>query len=365
MGASTSTALRAEYEYEGRKAWNGSPSHPNQKSSLFPPRGPIGLILSTAMKTNRRRFVALSALAAASAALPAAAADRKSVVGVSLLSLANPFFRDLGDAMRSEAAKYGLEVNVVSGDFDAARQRNQVSDFIVRKVAAIVLSPCDSKAVGTAIAEANRAGIPVFTVDIASLGGGKVVSHVATDNLGGGHLAGQAMIEALGGKGKVAILDHPEIESVLLRTRGFEAELATQRKEKGVTIEVVAKLPGGGAKDKSFKAAEDLLQSHPDLAGIFAINDPSALGAVAALEKAGRLKQVRIVGFDGMPEGRRAIQTGQIYADPVQFPDRIGSTAVQQIRKYLDGDDVKPEILIPTALYRKADADRDPTLKSR
>jgi ribose transport system substrate-binding protein len=316
------------------------------------------------MKTNRRRFVALVAATTASTLpLPALAADRKPVIGVSLLTLANPFFVDLGEAMKREAAKHGMDVQVVSGDFDAARQRNQVADFIVRKVAAIVLSPCDSKGIGTAIAEANRAGIPVFTVDIASLGGGKVVSHVATDNLGGGRLAATALIEALGGKGKVAILDHPEIESVLMRTRGFEEELARQKREKGVTIEVVAKLPGGGAKDKSFKATEDLLQSHADLAGIFAINDPSALGAVAALEKAGRLSKVRVVGFDGMPEGKQAIRTGQIYADPVQFPDRIGTMTVQQIRKYLDGDDVKPEILIPTALYRKADAEQDPTLR--
>ncbi len=314
----------------------------------------------------RRRLVLTLGLAVllGTAWVPgAAAADKKARIGVSLLTLTNPFFRDLGEAMKTEAAKHGMEVVLVSGEFDAAKQRNQVADFIVQRFAAIVLSPCDSKAVGTTIAEANKAGIPVFTVDIASLGGGKVVSHIATDNLGGGRLAAQAVIEALGGKGKVAILDHPEVESVILRTRGFEEELERQRREKGVTLQVVAKLPGGATKDRSFKAAEDLLQSHPDLNGIFAINDPSALGAVAALEKAGRLAQVKVIGFDGMPEGKAAIKAGQMYADPVQFPDRIGTTAVQQIRKYLEGDDVPAEILIPTALYRKADAERDPSLK--
>jgi len=292
-----------------------------------------------------------------------AAPVKKAQIGVSLLTLTNPFFRDLGEAMKDEAAKHGMEVVLVSGEFDAAKQRNQVADFIVKRSAAIVLSPCDSKAVGTAIAEANKAGIPVFTVDIAALAGGaKVVSHVATDNLGGGRLAAQAIIEALGGRGKVAILDHPEVESVMLRTKGFEEELAKQKQEKGVNIQVVAKLPGGGTKDKSFRAAEDLLQAHPELNGIFAINDPSALGAVAALEKGGKLAQVKVVGFDGMPEGKQAIKTGQIYADPIQFPDQIGRTAVQTIRKYLDGDDVVSETLIPTALYRKADAEKDPAL---
>jgi ribose transport system substrate-binding protein len=293
-----------------------------------------------------------------------AAPVKKAQIGVSLLTLTNPFFRDLGEAMKDEAAKHGMEVVLVSGEFDAAKQRNQVADFIVKRSAAIVLSPCDSKAVGTAIAEANKAGIPVFTVDIAALAGGtKVVSHVATDNLGGGRLAAQAMIEALGGRGKVAILDHPEVESVMLRTAGFEEELAKQKQEKGVNIQVVAKLPGGGTKDKSFRAAEDLMQAHPELNGIFAINDPSALGAVAALEKGGKLAQVKVVGFDGMPEGKQAIKAGQIYADPIQFPDKIGRTAVQIIRKYLDGDDVPSQTLIPTALYRKVDAEKDPALK--
>lgn len=293
-----------------------------------------------------------------------AAPAKKAQIGVSLLTLTNPFFRDLGEAMKDEAAKHGMEVVLVSGEFDAAKQRNQVADFIVRRSAAIVLSPCDSKAVGTAIAEANKAGIPVFTVDIAALAAGvKVVSHVATDNLGGGRLAAQAMIEALGGKGKVAILDHPEVESVILRTKGFEEELTKQRQEKGVNIQVVARLPGGGAKDRSFRAAEDLLQAHPDLNGIFAINDPSALGAVAALEKSGKLAQVKVVGFDGMLEGKQAIKAGQIYADPIQFPEKIGRTTVQIIRKYLDGDDVPSETLIPTALYRKADAEKDPAVK--
>lgn len=292
-----------------------------------------------------------------------APAAPKPQIGVSLLTLTNPFFRDLGEAMKTEAAQHGLEVVLTSGEFDAAKQHHQVSDFIVKRVAAIVLSPCDSKAVVTAVAEANRAGIPVFTVDIAALGGGKIVSHIATDNLGGGRLAAQALIEAVGGKGKVAILDHPEVESVLLRTKGFDEELARQTKEKGVTMQVVARLPGGATKDKSFKATEDLLQAHPDLVGIFAINDPSALGAVAALEKAGQLGKIKIVGFDGMPEGKQAIKKGQIHADPIQFPDRIGQKAIELIRKYRDGDDVPASLLIPTALYRRGDAEKDPTLR--
>jgi len=294
----------------------------------------------------------------------AAQAKKKPTIGVSLLTMTNPFFLDLGAAMKDEAAKHQMDVILTAGEFDPAKQHHQVSDFITRRVDAIVLSPCDSKSIGTAIAEANKAGIPVFTVDIAALASGaKVVSHVATDNFGGGKMAATAMIEALGGSGKVAILDHPEVESVILRVKGFEAELAAQKKVGSTGIQVVAKLPGGGAKYKSFKATEDVMQAHPDLNGIFASNDPAALGAVAALEKAGKLGQVKIVGFDGMPEGKQAIKAGKIYADPIQFPDRLGRESVQGIVKYLAGDDVPPTVLIPTALYRKKDGESDPKLK--
>jgi ribose transport system substrate-binding protein len=309
-------------------------------------------------------FLFLSLLLFFAAPSPGADKKPKATIGVSLLTLAHPFFQDLSAALRDEAAKNGMEVIMTAGEFDAAKQRNQVSDFIVRRVNAIVLAPCDSKAIGTAIAEANKAGIPVFTADIASLSkDGKVVSHVATDNLAGGRLAAQALIEALGGKGKVAIVDHPEVESGMLRTKGFDEELAKQKTEKGVTMEVVARLPGGGVKDRSYKVTQDLLQAHPDLAGIFAINDSTAMGAVAALEKAGKLDRVKVVGFDGDPEGKAAIKAGRIYADSIQFPDKIGRTTVQNIIKYLDGEDVPPQTLIPTALYRKADAEKDPTVK--
>ena len=297
---------------------------------------------------------------------PAAVAAEKSAgtIGISVLTLNNPFFKEIADSLTREVARNGYQVITVSGDFDVARQQNQVKDFIVRKVSAMVLCPCDSKAIGPAIREANRAGIPVFTADIACLDpSSKVVAHIATDNLQGGRMAADAVVEALGGKGRVGILDHPEIESVLLRTKGFEERLAELNLKPGVQVEIVAKLPGGGDKARSFKAAQDMLQAHGDLNAIFAINDPSALGARAALESAGRAEKVRIIGFDGQPEGKAAIKAGKIFADPIQFPDRIGVETARAIQKYMNGEDVPAQILIPTALYHQADAARDPSVK--
>jgi ribose transport system substrate-binding protein len=290
----------------------------------------------------------------------------KGTVGLSVLTLTNPFFKVIADSLTEEAAKHGYDVLVVSGDFDVAKQQNQVKDFIVKRVAAIVLCPCDSKAIGPAIQEANTVGIPVFTADIGCLAPGvKVVSHIATDNYSGGKQAAEAMIEALGeAGGKVGILDFNLVESCILRVKGFKEVIeAHNRKTTGGKITIVAELPGGGQKDQGYKAAEDLLQAHSDLAGIFAINDPSALGARAAFEKAGKADRVKIIAFDGQPEGKQAIKEGKIYADPIQYPDRIGRETMQAIVKHFEGEPVPAEILIPTGLYRKADGEKDPTLK--
>lgn len=303
-----------------------------------------------------------------SSATPPTSSSTKSkgTIGLSVLTLTNPFFKEIADAMTDEAAKHGYEVVTVSGEFDVARQQNQVKDFLVRKVAAIVLTPCDSKSIGTAVHEANQAGIPVFTADIACLAPGvEVVSHIATDNLGGGREAAKAMIEALGENGgKIIILDFKQAESCLLRVQGFKEVIAQHnRAHPASRINIVAELPGDGQKDKGYKAAEDALQAHPDLVGVFAINDPSALGARAALEKAGKAEQVKFVAFDGQPEGKQAIKEGKIYADPIQFPGEIGRRTVQTIVKHFEGEKVPKEILIPTSLYRRADAEKDSSLR--
>jgi ribose transport system substrate-binding protein len=290
----------------------------------------------------------------------------RRTIGLSVLTLTNPFFKEIADSMTAEADKHGYQVLVVSGEFDAARQDKQVKDFLVNRVDAIVLCPCDSRAIGPAIQQANIDGVPVFTVDIGCLAKeAKVVTHVATDNYSGGKQAAVAMIEALGESGgKIAILDHKPVESCILRVKGFKEVIEAHNRRPEVSkITIVAELPGGGVKDQGYKAAEDLLQAHGDLAGIFAINDPSALGARAAVEKAGRTNRIKIVGFDGQPEGKQAIKEGKLYADPIQYPDRIGVQAARTIARYFDGEEVPAEVLIPTGLYRQADGIKDSSLK--
>jgi len=289
----------------------------------------------------------------------------KGTIGVSLLTLDNPFFKVIGDNIVAEGKKRGFEAIVVSGDKDVAKQSNQIKDFIVKKVSAIVLSPCDSKSIIPVIQDANAAGIPVFTVDIpCNEPGVKIVTQIATDNYGGGKEGAQAMIEALGeAGGKIAVLHFKQAESCQLRVKGFTEVINAHNASGKAKIDIVTELESGAAKDMGYRAAEDALQAHSDLRGIFAINDPAALGARAALEKAGKTEQVVIIGFDGQPEGKQAIKDGKIYADPIQFPDKMGVQIVDAIIRHSIGETLPPQILIPTSLYRKADAMKDPELK--
>jgi ribose transport system substrate-binding protein len=301
--------------------------------------------------------------ASSKAGAPTAA---KGTIGVSVLTMTNPFFKTIADTITAEAVTHGYKTTITSGEFDVAKQQNQVKDFIVAGCSAIVLCPCDSRSIGPAIAEANAAGIPVFTADIACLAEGvDVVSHVASDNLGGGRLAAEAMIEAMGeAGGEVVVLDFKQAESCLLRVQGFKEVLdAHNADHPEQVVEIVAELPGDGKKDQGFKCTEDALQAHANLAGIFAINDPSALGARAALEKAGKADEIVIVGFDGQIDGKQAIKEGKIYADPVQFPERIAAMTVDSIVRYFAGDEVATEQLIPCELYRQADGEADPSLQ--
>lgn len=295
---------------------------------------------------------------------PAAAGGEveiKGVIGATCLTTNNPFFITIKDAMEAEGAKNGYKVEYLSGDENAQKQHDQIKDFIVKGVDAIAINPCNSMAIGAAIKEANAAGIPVFTFDMrCSDPEAKVVAHVGTNNFQGGELAGQAMAEALGATGgKVVVLDFKDAESCQQRVAGFKKYLADHPE---ANIEIVAELPGNGNQTEGFNAAEDALQAHPDIAGIFAINDPSGVGAVAALEKANRLDKVKVVAFDGQLLGKRAIKEGKIYADPIQFPDKIGQDIVKAIVAYFRGDEVEPDVMIDSALYRQADALKDPEL---
>jgi ribose transport system substrate-binding protein len=269
---------------------------------------------------------------------------KRPVVGVSLLTETHTFFKELEGGLREEAAARGLDIVVVACEMDPAKQAAQIEDFVAERVSAILLAPCDSDAVGPHLAGPERAGIPVFTADIAARSG-KVVSHVASDNVQGGRLAARAMAAALGDRGNVLIIDHPTVASVQDRVRGFEDEI---RQHPGIRI--VGRPSADGQRAKAMSVMEDMLQAHPDLNGVFGINDDSALGALSVVESAGR-KDIAIVGYDATDEAQAAMRrSSALKAEVIQQPDKIGRTAIDIIARYLKGETVPPLVSVDVGI---------------
>ena len=306
---------------------------------------PAALLLALAACTSSSQSSSQSSSASASA-------SGGKVIGVSIQNREAQFYQDMEAGMKSEAAKYGYTVTVVDASRDNAKQQSQVEDFISQKVDAIVLTPYDSTAIGSAIVEANTAAIPVFTADIANTSKeGKVVSHIASDNVQGGAQAGKLMCAALPGHaGSVAIIDEPEVTSVQDRVRGFKAALAAGCPG----AKIVQDSDGGGERAKSSAVAEDLLQSHKDLAGIFGINDDSALGASKAVDAAGLTGKIAIIGYDATPEARTAIKAGKMYGDAIQHPDQIGSKTIDAIHAFFAGKTPPAKIAVAVGTFTRA-----------
>ena len=258
---------------------------------------------------------------------------RKStkIIGVTLLTRAHLFYKDLEEGLLAGAARNQYELIITAAEFDLGKQSGQIEDFVARRVDAIIVCPADSRGVGPAIAKANLAQIPVFTADIASQEG-EVVCHVASDNIAGGRQAGEYLARTLKGKGNIAIIDQPTLTSVLDRVQGFKNAVAQYPE-----MRIVADVNGEGVRDKALQVASDILQGHPDLNGIFGINDDSALGALDAVQQFKR-SGISIVGYDATPPAVDAIlKNTALKADVIQYPRRIGETTIEKIREYFSG----------------------------
>jgi ribose transport system substrate-binding protein len=270
---------------------------------------------------------------------PATGGAESKTIGVTLLARTDPFYKDLEESMQEEAKAKGYTLDVQDGRRDLSKQLSQVETFIAQKKDAIVLCPVNSEGVGRAIEKANAAGIPVFTADIRSAGG-KVVSHIASDNVAGGRLAGEYLGKLLNGKGNVVILDYPTVASVQERTKGFMEAMA-----KFPGIKIVERPSGGGERAKSMAQMENMLQKHPNLDGVFAINDSTGMGALKALEDH-KNTHIVMVGYDGDAEARAAILRGSaLKADAVQYPREIGKATIDAIAENFEGK--TPSAFVP------------------
>ena len=289
---------------------------------------------------------ALSALLT-TVALSAGGTAHADGIGASLLTQQHPFYIELADAMKAQAEARGVPLEISIANQDLNKQLADVEDFIVKGVDVIVISPVDSQGVMAAIAKADAAGIKVVTVDVPAADA-KVTSHIGTDNYTGGVKAGELMAEVLGGKGKVAIIDYPTVQSVVARVEGFRKAL-----EAHPEIEIVAQQTGI-TRAEALAVAQNMLQANPDISGIFGFGDDAALAAAVAVKSAGLQDQVKVIGFDGMEEARNAVDANPVMAGVIQqFPDQMGKTAVDTAAMVIEGQDVPAEQPIVPGVYVK------------
>uniref|UniRef100_A0AAU2UZN4 Substrate-binding domain-containing protein n=1 Tax=Streptomyces sp. NBC_00003 TaxID=2903608 RepID=A0AAU2UZN4_9ACTN len=271
-------------------------------------------------------------------------------LGMSLSTLNNPFFVQMKAGAQAEAKAEGIDLTVTDAQNDASQQANQIQNFTSSGMKSIIVNPVDSDAIGPSVRGANQADIPVVAAD-RGVNKAETATLVASDNVAGGRLAAQTLAEKLGGKGKIAILQGTAGTSASReRGAGFAEGLKAYP-----GIEVAARQPADFDRTKGLDVMTNLLQSHPDVTGVFAENDEMALGAVKALgAKAG--STVAVVGFDGTPDGIKAVEAGTLYASVAQQPAELGRMAVQNAVRAAQGKKPDSAVKVPVKVVTKKNA---------
>lgn len=274
----------------------------------------------------------------------------KITIGFSISTLNNPFFVTLKDGAEKAAKDAGVTLNVVDAQDKTSKQISDIEDLIQKKVSVILINPTDSAAVVSAVESANKANIPVITVDRAS-NGGKVVAHIASDNVKGGSMAADFIMKALNSQGNIVELQGIAGTSAARdRGKGFHDVVDGK-----AGVKVVASQPADFDRAKGLSVMENILQGNKDIKAVFAHNDEMALGAVSALQAAGR-SNVLVVGFDATDDAVKAVKEGKMAATVAQKPDLIGKTAIETAIKVAKGEKVDANIPVALDLITKDNA---------
>ena len=291
-------------------------------------------------KRNMAAFLTVFAAVTAMGAMAAGADEAGKVYGVSVMTHNNSFF--LAEIEGVECAiDEGDEVMAPDPALDIQTQIDQISDMISSQVDVIIVDAVDSEGIKPALKEAEEAGIPVIAIDTQVADADLVCSTIVSDNVDAGRLAGQALIDAMGGKGKVAIIDHNEVACVRDRTDGFEEIL-----ENYPDVEIVYRQSAHGNVTEAQEHTEVALQGDPDITGIFAINDPTAAGCVAAIKGSG-LEGIYVVAIDGSQDAIDMIKAGDLLCTAAQSPQQIGEKAVEVAKHIFAGEEYDEMYVIP------------------
>lgn len=277
-----------------------------------------------------------------------AAKDLK--LGVSISTTNNPYFVAMKDGLDKFTGEKKVSLKVADAQDDAARQADDIQNFISQNVDAILINPVDSKAVVSSIKAANSANIPVILIDRGSEGG-DVLTTVASDNVEAGKMAAEFVVKELGEKAKAFELSGvPGASATVDRGKGFNKIAKTK-------LDVLSSQSANFDRAKALNTAQNMIQGHKDVQVIFAQNDEMALGAAQAVKSAG-LKDILIVGIDGQPDAHDAIKNGDITATIAQQPAKMGEIAIQAAIDHYQGKKVKKTTVSPIYLVTKETVDQ-------
>jgi len=269
-------------------------------------------------------------------------------------TLNNPYFIDMQRGAQETADKYGINllVQAAEREVDVEKQMQIIENLIQRKIDVLCVTPSGSKEIVPAIVKANQANIPVIIVDtrvdVKALeeSGGKIAGYIGSDNVDGGRIAGRYIIERLGGKGRVAVLEGiPGHETGDARLKGFHEALTDHP-----GISLAATQTANWERNQGYNVFQNILQSHPDVKALFACNDMMALGAVEAIAAMGKTDKIIVVGFDAIIDARQAITEGRMSASIAQHPYEMGKVALEKAWELLQGKSIPSEIPVKIEL---------------
>ena len=254
------------------------------------------------MPTTRRfKTALLSTALTAGALLLSTGADAAALkIGMTFQELNNPYFVTMQKALRDAAATIGATVVVTDAHHDVAKQISDVEDMLQQKIDILLVNPTDTAGIQSAVTSAKNAGVVVVAVDANA--SGPVDSFVGSKNYDAGLMACEYLAKAIGGSGEVVILDGIPVVPILERVRGCKAAL-----EKAPGVKLVDTQNGKQERDTALTTTENMIQRHPNLKGVFSVNDGGSMGALSAIEASG--KDIKLTSVDGAPEAISAMQT--------------------------------------------------------
>ncbi|NPV53147.1 MAG: substrate-binding domain-containing protein [Firmicutes bacterium] len=263
------------------------------------------------------------------------AAKGKYRISVALCTLNVPFFVEMKKGLEEEAAKQGVQLYIADANNSPGTQLAQVEDMITQKFDLIILNPADAKALIPAARALNKSGIPWITLDRFVDEKGYIL-HVGASAEMGGYFGGKALVKALNGKGRVIVLEGiPGSSASRDRSKGFTSVISNYP-----GIKIIAQQPADFSRQKAMEVMENLLQAHRDIDAVYAYNDEMALGAINAIEAAGR-KGIIVIGCDAEDEAIEAVKKGRMYATVDFAPRKTGRDAVRVAVQLLEGQEVQ------------------------